>query len=79
MNDSTERPGTSAAEVRAVFDRYDYDKSGTIDAREFAKILEALGVEPDDEQVREAVAEIDTDGSGRLSWAEFSRWWDAVM
>jgi Ca2+-binding EF-hand superfamily protein len=70
------RQAATGVDVRAVFDGFDRDKSGFIEARELAKVLEALGLEPDDDEVKVALKKLDTDGSGRLSWDEFSAWWD---
>jgi Ca2+-binding EF-hand superfamily protein len=69
---------TAANDVRAIFDGFDRDRSGFIDLREFARVLEAMGLEPDDEQVQVLLRKADADGSGRLSWNEFSAWFDEL-
>jgi Ca2+-binding EF-hand superfamily protein len=61
--------------VRATFDRFDKNRSGTLEARELARLLEALGMEPDDDELARALEELDKDGSGSLSWDEFWKWW----
>lgn len=58
-------------EARKVFDRYDANKSGTIDGKELGRVLGALGVSMSAAEVAEALKELDTDGSGQLSWDEF--------
>jgi EF-hand domain pair len=66
-----------AAERREVFNHYDRDGSGTIERGEFARLLEALGAELTEEQLAAGLAEVDRNHSGRISWGEFSAWWEA--
>ena len=50
---------------RAVFDLVDDDKSGAIDAREVAALMDLLGMPSNDkEQVDVLVKEIDREGDG---------------
>jgi Ca2+-binding EF-hand superfamily protein len=63
-------------DLQAVFTRFDRDKSGSIDARELASILEALGLEPDDDELRTIFARLDADKSGRISLDELRVWWN---
>ena len=58
-------------EARKVFDRYDANKSGSIDAKELGKVLSALGLSMSTAEVAQALKELDTDASGQLSWDEF--------
>ncbi len=62
-------------EVLQTFRHYDRDGSGSIDAREFARLLEALGQAPTEEMLREALDVVDVNRSGRISWREFRAWW----
>jgi hypothetical protein len=63
------------AEVREVFDRYDRNKSGLIEAREFARVCEALGMEIDEEELTAGIEQLDSDRDGKISWDEFAGWW----
>ncbi len=64
------------SDLREVFDRFDRDRSGTMDARELAELFEALGEEPDDEEIAAAMKRLDTDKSGRISFEELAAWWN---
>jgi hypothetical protein len=69
-------PDASKIGARTVFDRFDVDGNGEIDIEELATLLEALGMDPDDEQLEAARDKLDADESGRLSWDEFRAWWE---
>ena len=57
---------------RAVFDLVDDDKSGAIDAREVAALMDLLGMPSNDkEQVDVLVKEIDREGDGVVDFDEF--------
>lgn len=62
-------------EHRAMFDRFDEDKSGTVDAAELANIFEAVGISPMSHVLDEVIQEFDVDGNGKLDFEEF----EAVM
>jgi hypothetical protein len=66
------------AELREIFNHYDRDKSGVIDAREFARICEAAGMEMDEEEAIFGFAAVDTDSDGKISWDEFVGWWKSL-
>ena len=61
------------AAVRAIFDRYDSDGSGTIDHGEFRGMLKDLGVEMTRAEFQEAVTMLDTDSNGRLDFKEIKQ------
>jgi hypothetical protein len=61
--------------IETVFAKYDKDGSGDIDARELALVLEDLGVEANEERLREAFALLDANGDGIISFDEFAGWW----
>ncbi|XP_010548415.1 PREDICTED: calcium-binding protein CML19 [Tarenaya hassleriana] len=58
-------------EIREVFDLFDIDGSGTIDAAELSVAMRTLGFEINDEQINELMAEVDKDRSGAIDFDEF--------
>lgn len=69
------REGNS--ETFEIFKRFDRDGSGSIDRAELSRLLEALGQPIDEDELAVALDVIDTNRSGRISWAEFEAWWSA--
>ena len=63
--------------MRSTFNSIDTDGSGSLDAEELAVFVRKLKptrfMGP--RQVAEAMAEMDSDGSGRVSFDEFEEWW----
>lgn len=67
-----------AGDYRAAFAHYDADRSGVIDADELKALLSDAGIGNGLTRgmwARGIVAELDKDGDGGISWAEF----DAVF
>lgn len=64
-------------EVFEIFRTYDRDASGSIDRSEFARLLEALGMEVGEEELAIALDVVDANHSGRISWDEFKAWWSS--
>ena len=60
-------------DVLRVFQRYDTDRSGDIDARELHMALRQLGLATDGPQAASVLAKYDRDRSGRLELDEFTR------
>eukprot|EP00286_Rhodomonas_abbreviata_P013276 CAMPEP_0181316098 /NCGR_PEP_ID=MMETSP1101-20121128/15715_1 /TAXON_ID=46948 /ORGANISM="Rhodomonas abbreviata, Strain Caron Lab Isolate" /LENGTH=548 /DNA_ID=CAMNT_0023423325 /DNA_START=32 /DNA_END=1678 /DNA_ORIENTATION=+ len=61
-----------AAETRRVFDAFDMDGSGSINATELSMALMCNGFPfPSKEEVQQAIQKADTDGNGQLSFEEF--------
>mmetsp|Transcript_29269 Transcript_29269/g.5285 ORF Transcript_29269/g.5285 Transcript_29269/m.5285 type:complete len:142 (+) Transcript_29269:29-454(+) len=58
-------------ELKEIFDYFDKDKSGNIDAEELIYLLRCLGESPVDAEVEDMIAALDKDGSGTIEWAEF--------
>lgn len=56
---------------KACFDEFDADGGGSIDTAELEKLLNAFGVYPDEEEMRNMVLEVDEDGSGEIEFDEF--------
>lgn len=61
--------------ARNTFDKFDKDKSGFIDAAELRSLITALGADFSDDEIAEAINEIDTDSSGVIESDEFVIWW----
>lgn len=66
---------SSGDELLDIFMRYDRDRTGNIDRREFARLLEALGQNVTDMELEIALDEVDTNRSGKISFVEFRSWW----
>lgn len=63
--------------VRAIFNKYDTDKSGELDLDEFGVFCQDLGEKFTPEQLEVALNEIDEDGNGTIEFEEFYKWWCA--
>lgn len=59
------------AKYEEIFNRYDADGSGTIEARELGQVMRDLGHEMTAEELDTMVAAIDQDGSGEIDFEEF--------
>lgn len=64
--------------LRSVFDEIDLDRSGTISTEELGHALKALGCSVAPSQLAGMLAEVDTDGSGLVSFDEFSTFFALV-
>ncbi|GMF26584.1 unnamed protein product [Phytophthora lilii] len=64
-----------AVDFKARFDRYDADGSGYLELPEFQTLLSELGVPPTPERLAAYLAAFDLDSDGKISFAEFARWW----
>ena len=58
-------------EFRGVFDMFDIDGDKTISVTELTKIMQTLGQNPTEEEVKKMVEEADSDGSGEIDFREF--------
>jgi calmodulin len=59
------------AEMRAVFNIFDADASGTLDISELKSVMHSIGLAPEDWEIRAMIAEVDSTGSGQIDWPEF--------
>ncbi|WP_343073325.1 EF-hand domain-containing protein [Pyxidicoccus fallax] len=66
---------SSGNELLDIFQRYDRNRTGSIERAEFARLLEALGQNVTDEELEIALDTVDTDRTGKISWREFKAWW----
>jgi hypothetical protein len=66
---------SSGNELLDIFQRYDRNRTGSIERREFARLLEALGQNITDEELEIAIDMVDTERTGKISWQAFKSWW----
>ena len=67
---------TELENIRATFDRIDTDSSGTLDHAEVAAAARELGRVFIGTDLEDAMAEMDADGNGEVSFEEFVAWWE---
>eukprot|EP00930_Biecheleria_cincta_P070828 TRINITY_DN58429_c0_g1_i1.p1 TRINITY_DN58429_c0_g1~~TRINITY_DN58429_c0_g1_i1.p1 ORF type:complete len:325 (-),score=49.55 TRINITY_DN58429_c0_g1_i1:494-1468(-) len=63
--------GRKAKHIAETFAKFDANGDGLIDRRELAVLLDKVGLSMD---VDEVINKADSDGNGRLDYAEFSAW-----
>jgi len=68
---ATKFPDEEMKEFRNVFESFDKDNSGQIDAKEMTEALVALKEKADPATVSALIAELDTDGSQTIDFSEF--------
>jgi hypothetical protein len=62
-------------EIKSKFDKFDNDGSGEIDAKELSALIKQVtGQDFDTDEMDEAMAQMDPDRSGSVSWLEFKKW-----
>jgi calmodulin len=59
------------AEFKDVFDHFDKNKNGSLNFLEFRGVLQSLGKDPKDEEVKRTMEVLDKDKSGKLKFDEF--------
>lgn len=68
-------------DVKRVFDKFDFDKNGTISTREFRLLLDALGLRfppaTREIQVQAILNQIDLNKNGKIEFPEFYTWFSA--
>lgn len=67
-----DREGGSDADLMYVFNKFDKDKSGQIDAQELGDAMRLLGMNPTLEDVQNAIAAVDDNNNGQLDFGEFA-------
>lgn len=63
----------SDAELRAAFEVFDKDGSGTINAQELFQVMKSIGEDFTEAQIDEMLKEADHDGNGTIDCKFFSR------
>ena len=66
---------SSGNELLDIFQKYDRNRTGSIEQAGFARLLEALGQNITDEELAIAFDIIDTERTGKISWKQFKNWW----
>ena len=72
MEDDTTGQGDS---LLPLFERFDTDKDGLIDEKEFGEILDSLGWSSPTEVRSLEFAAIDSNSDGLVEYQEFADWW----
>ena len=57
--------------LRAVFDKFDVDGSGSVSAKEITKMVRNLRLDMTAPQIEQLVKDADPDGSGEICFEEF--------
>jgi Ca2+-binding EF-hand superfamily protein len=63
-------------EAREIFTHFDRNGNGTIDIREFASLMRALGALGSIDELISGMEAVDSNADGHLTFAEFARWWN---
>jgi Ca2+-binding EF-hand superfamily protein len=61
--------------VRALFEKYDKDRSGSISALELGHLLADLGERLKTEELKAILDTLDVDSNGQIAFGEFLTWW----
>ena len=64
----------TSPQVRAIFEVFDADASGAMDAAELTELLRELCLPCEEDDVEEMMEEMDDDGSGEIDFDEFYSW-----
>jgi Ca2+-binding EF-hand superfamily protein len=66
---------SSGNELLDIFQKYDRNRTGFLEAPGFARLLEALGQNVTEEELMIAFDTADTERTGKISWKQFKNWW----
>ena len=58
-------------EYKEAFALFDKDNDGVISTEELGTVMRSLGQNPNEEELREMISEVDADGSGEIDFKEF--------
>lgn len=61
--------------VRALFDNYDEDRSGSISVVELSNLLADLGEPMGNDDLKQVLSSLDVDLNGQINFPEFLSWW----
>lgn len=63
--------GDEKEDLRKAFDVFDQDGNGSISQVELKIVLDKIGIEMSDAELKRTMSEADTDGDGEISFTEF--------
>lgn len=66
---------SSGDEMVDMFQRYDRDRTGYISRQEFARLLEGLGQDINEDELQIALDSVDPQRTGKISFRKFKAWW----
>ena len=69
--------GNGVPFTRVIFDKYDFDGTGSIDANELMYMCREMGHYMTPEEAVIAVKVIDREGTGEISYELFHEWWSS--
>ena len=61
------------AQLREVFETFDKDKNGSIDAKEIKEVCESMGIQADGDDIKDLIKQADEDGNGKIEFDEFKK------
>jgi len=64
--------------LRAEFNKYDSNHSGSLSVEELAELCTGLGSELDKNEIESALVTLDTSGNGQIEFEEFLGWWQGT-
>ncbi|CAF3714513.1 unnamed protein product, partial [Adineta steineri] len=71
LDDAIASLRTSVTQFRHVFDLFDKNGDGNIDANEIGQVMRSLGLNPTNKEIADLIAEVDKNGNQRLDFSEF--------
>lgn len=75
MSDEERLDDDQLEEIREIFEHFDRDENGTIDRKEFRRLVEALGGGLSESELEIGLGVVDVNHDGRIQLDEFVRWW----
>lgn len=70
-NMAEELPPEQVAKFKEVFSRFDKNGDNTINTQELGAVMQALGQDISEDELKMLIAQVDTDGDGVISFQEF--------
>lgn len=61
------------ADIKEAFNLYDTEGTGFIESKELKVAIRALGFEPKKEEIKRMIADVDKDGTGKISFDDFQQ------